>query len=461
MIVNFAERAHNHNWELDPVIRSLLDTDFYKLLMLQFIWKHFPKTRVEFSLFNRHPAVRMADIIHIDEFKMQLQHVRGLRFRKSELVWLAGNTFYGRRGIFEPAFLEWLEHDFHLSDYRLSVQDGQIQLSFEGSWTETTMWELYSLAILDEMKTRANLKTLSEFGLDILYARAKTKLWNKIERLRGVPGLHVADFGTRRRHSFLWQEYVVVAMAANLGASFIGTSNAFLAHKHDLEAIGTNAHEIPMVMAALAPNDEALKASQYRVLELWQQTYEGSLRVMLPDTFGTTQFLAGAPDWVAEWTGQRADSKDPFVAGDEFIAWLKARGKDPREKLLIASDTLDVDQILGLHSYFGGTPAPGVTVSDFRNAADFLDREKWTPERRIRFSAGWGTLLTNDFRGCDPNDGGGFDPIGLICKVSTVEGRPAVKLSDNYSKALGPPSEIERYRRVFGSLGMSNTPVVA
>ena len=79
------------------------------------------------------------------------------------------------------------------------------------------MWELYALAILDELKTRAQLKTLSEFGLDILYARAKTKLWNKIERLRGVPGLSVADFGTRRRHSFLWQEYVVVAMAANLG----------------------------------------------------------------------------------------------------------------------------------------------------------------------------------------------------------------------------------------------------
>jgi nicotinate phosphoribosyltransferase len=83
MIINLAERAHNHNWELDPVIRSLLDTDFYKLLMLQFIWKHFPHTHVAFSLFNRHPAVRIADIIHIEEFKVQLQHVRGLRFRKS------------------------------------------------------------------------------------------------------------------------------------------------------------------------------------------------------------------------------------------------------------------------------------------------------------------------------------------------------------------------------------------
>ena len=119
MIVNFAERAHNHNWELDPVIRSLLDTDFYKLLMLQFIWKHFPNTRVEFSLFNRHAWVRVADTVNIEEFKVQLQHVRGLRFRMSELVWLAGNMFYGRRGIFEPAFLEWLERDFRLSDYPL------------------------------------------------------------------------------------------------------------------------------------------------------------------------------------------------------------------------------------------------------------------------------------------------------------------------------------------------------
>jgi nicotinate phosphoribosyltransferase len=461
MIINHAERAHNHNWELDPVIRSLLDTDFYKLLMLQFIWKHFPNTRVEWSLVNRHPAVRIADIIHIEEFKVQLQHVRGLHFRKSELVWLAGNTFYGRRGIFEPAFLDWLEKDFRLSDYQLRVVDGQVHLTFEGPWTATTMWELYALAILDELKTRAQLKTLSEFGLDILYARAKTKLWSKIERLRGVPELSVADFGTRRRHSFLWQEYVVVAMAANLRSSFIGTSNAFLAHKHDLEAIGTNAHEIPMVVAALANDDAELKASQYKVLELWQQTYEGALRVMLPDTFGTTQFLANAPEWVADWTGQRVDSKDPHIAGDEYIEWLKARGRDPREKLLIASDTLDVDVILGLHAYFAGKIAKGSAPSDFRNATDFYDPHKWTADRKIRFSAGWGTLLTNDFRGCNPNDGTGFDPIGLICKVSSVEGRPAVKLSDNYSKALGPPEEIERYSRVFGTTGIANAPLVA
>jgi nicotinate phosphoribosyltransferase len=461
MIVNFAERAHNHNWELDPVTRSLLDTDFYKLLMLQFIWKHYPKTPVSFSLYNRTSSVCLADMFAPEELTAQLEHVRHLRFRKSELVWLAGNTFYGQRGIFEPAFLAWLERDFRLSDYELSVKDGHFHLVFEGRWTETTMWELYALAIIDELKTRANLKRLTEFGLDILYARAKTKLWGKIEQLVGVPDLHVADFGTRRRHSFLWQEYVVEAMASNLGDAFIGTSNAFLAHKHDLEAIGTNAHEIPMVLAALAPDDVALRASQYRVLELWQRTYEGALLIMLPDTFGTTQFLKDAPDWAADWTGQRVDSKNPYVAGDEYIEWLKGRGRDPKEKLVIASDALDVDDILGLHAYFGGTLASGVKPSDFQGAPDFLNRAKWMPGRRARVSAGWGTLLTNDFRGCDPAGGVGFDPVSLICKVHEADGRPAVKLSDNYSKAMGPPSEIERYRRVFGTAGVSNTPVIA
>jgi len=460
VIINLARRAHNHNWELDPITRSLLDTDFYKLLMLQFIWKHFPKTNASFSLINRSVQVRLGDLIDVDELREQLEQTRKLRFNKSELIWLAGNTFYGRRGIFEPAFLEWLERDFQLSRYELEVRDGQFALSFHGLWTETTMWEIYALSAINELKTRASVKHLSEFELDILYARAKTKLWEKMERLRGVPSLKVSDFGTRRRHSFLWQEYVVKAMSDALGGSFSGTSNTFLAYKHNLEAIGTNAHELPMALAAMARDDEELKSSQYRLIELWQQTYHGELLILLPDTFGTTQFLRDAPDWTADWTGQRADSKDPFVAGDEYIGWLKARGRDPRDKLFIASDSLDVEQILALHAYFAGTIRDGVSPSEFRSASDFLDERKWSSQRRIRFSSGWGTLLTNDFRNCDPRGNGGFDPISLVCKLNDADGRPAVKLSDNFEKALGAPEEIERYRRVFGVENIAHAPIV-
>ncbi len=424
MNVNLAERAHNHNWKLDPIVRSLLDTDFYKLLMLQFIWKNFPKIHVTSETTNRTVSVRLAEHVPAAALIEQMEHVRQLRFRRSELIWLAGNTFYGTRSIFEPSFLEWLENDFRLSDYEVTEHDGQLTLRFSGLWTEVTMWEIYGLALLSEMKTRSALGKLSELELDILYARAKTRLWEKIEKLRQVPDVRISEFGTRRRHSFLWQEYAVLAMRAGIGPSLSGTSNTYLAYKHDLEAMGTNAHELPMALAALSNSDEELRQSQYRVLDLWQKSYGGELLILLPDTFGTTQFLEGAPDWVADWTGQRCDSKDPFVAGDEYIAWLMSRGRDASRKRLIASDGLDVDDILSLDAYFKG---------------------------RIRFSAGWGTLLTNDFRGCHPRGEHDFEPISLVCKVMTVEGRPAVKLSDNAYKSTGPADEIERYRRVFGT----------
>jgi len=460
VIVNIARRAHDHNWELDPITRSLLDTDFYKLLMLQFIWKHFPTTRASFSVFNRTTSVRLGEILGVSQVREQLEATRKLGFHKSELIWLAGNTFYGRRGIFEPAFLEWLENGFRLSEFDLAIHDGQITLSFQGLWSETTMWEIYALSAIDELKTRASLKRLSEFELDILYARAKTKLWEKMERLRGVPKLSVSDFGTRRRHSFLWHEYVVKAMSDVLGAAFAGSSNTYLAYMHDLEAIGTNGHELPMALATMANNDEQLRASQYRLLELWQQTYQGELLILLPDTFGTTQFLENAPEWVANWTGQRMDSKDPFVAGDEYIAWLERHERNPRQKRLIASDSLDVEGILGLHAYFGGKLLNGATPKDFQRADDFLDHNKWAADRRIRFSAGWGTLLTNDFRGCNPQGDEGFDPISIVCKLNDVNGRPAVKLSDNALKAVGPAAEVARYRRVFGTAGVADLTTI-
>jgi len=435
MNVNFAERAHNHNWKLDPIVRSLLDTDFYKLLMLQFIWKNFPATHVTSEVYNRTLRVRLADRIAVSSLRDQLDHVRGLRLRRSELVWLTGNTFYGTRQIFQPDFLDWLEHDFRLSDYEIHEHDGQLAITFSGLWTEVTMWEVYALAIVSEMKTRAALSTLNELELDVLYARAKTRLWDKIELLRAVEGLRLSDFGTRRRHSFLWQEYCVQALSTALGENLTGTSNTALAYKHDLEAIGTNAHELPMAMAAIASrgSDADLRGSQYKVLELWARSYDNELLITLPDTFGTTQFLQGAPEFVARWTGQRVDSKDPFAAGDEYIAWLISRGQNPRSKRLIASDGLDATKIVRLHEYFNG---------------------------RIRFSAGWGTLLTNDFRECHPRGEDTFEPISLVCKLTSADGVPTVKLSDNPNKSTGPADAIERYRRVFGSPVLAEEPVL-
>ena len=166
--------------------------------------------------------------------------------------------------------------------------------------------------------------------------------------------LRLSDFGTRRRHGFLWQRWCVEAVKEGLGPSFTGTSNVLLAMDNDLEAIGTNAHELPMVAAALAKDDEELRWAPYRILDQWRQTYGGNLLIVLPDAFGTKAFLRDAPDWVADWTGFRPDSAPPIEAGEEIIAWWKQKGRDPREKLLVFSDAMDVGSIEETYHRFSG-----------------------------------------------------------------------------------------------------------
>ncbi|PTT74284.1 nicotinate phosphoribosyltransferase, partial [Pseudomonas sp. HMWF010] len=260
--MDLAKRAFDQSFHIDPIVRSLLDTDFYKLLMGQFIYERFPDVQVTFGLTNRTRSVRLADLIPEEELRAQLDHVRGLSFRPNELIWLSGATFYGQKRIFQPGFIDFL-HALQLPDYDLRKEDGQYVLTFTGSWAQTTWWEIHALSIVSELKSRAALRQRGAMELDFLYAGAKAKLLAKLKRLSSLEGLALSDFGTRRRHSFLWQEWVVLAMAQVLGERFVGTSNAFLAMKHGLDAKGTNAHELPMVLAALATDDVALKASQY------------------------------------------------------------------------------------------------------------------------------------------------------------------------------------------------------
>ncbi|GGG80110.1 nicotinate phosphoribosyltransferase [Salipiger pallidus] len=417
--MDIATRVWNHKWKIDPIVRSLIDTDFYKLLMCQSVFHNRPNVKVTFSLINRSKDVPLAKLIDEGELREQLDHIRSLSLTRGESTWLRGNTFYGKRQMFRPDFMEWFEN-LRLPPYFLERVGDQYELTFEGSWPEVMLWEIPALAVLMELRSRAVLNDMKRFELQILYARASTKLWEKIERLRDTPGVRIADFGTRRRHSFLWQDWCVQAMCEGLGENFTGTSNCLIAKNRDLEAIGTNAHELPMVYAALAENDEALARAPYDVLADWQQEHSGNLRIILPDTYGTKGFLDRAPDWLVGWTGIRIDSGAPEEGAEAAIAWWKARGEDPTQKLVIFSDGLDVDKILELKEKF---------------------------RDRVRVSFGWGTLLTNDFRGLTQDDR--LSPFSLVCKAVSADGNPTVKLSDNPNKAMGPADEIERYKRVF------------
>ena len=426
MSIDLAGRVYDHSFRIDPIIRTLLDTDFYKLLMLQMIWKLKPNTGVAFGLVNRSTSIKLATQVDRGELIAQLDHARTLRFQRNELVWLAGNTFYGKTQIFEPDFITFLG-GFKLPPYQIDEHDGQYELRFDGFWWETTMWEVPALAIINEIRARQAMKGMSRFELDVFYARAKAKLWDKIERLRLLAKegpLRLGDFGTRRRHGFLWQRWCIASLMEGLGRNFTGTSNVKHALDLGCEAIGTNAHELPMVFAAQANSDGELRRAPFDVLEAWSKLYAGNLLVLLPDTFGTTNFLAAAPDWAADWTGARPDSKPPIEAAEELIAWWRAHGRDPREKLVILSDAMTIDSI---------------------EASVRALREK------VQVSIGWGTNLTNDFVGCLPKDLPiDLKPVSLVCKVFEVDGRPAVKLSDNPAKVLGPRDEVERYTRVLG-----------
>ena len=142
-------------------------------------------------------------------------------------------------------------------------------------------------------------------------------------------------------------------------------------------------------------------------------------------------FLNNAPDWLATWTGIRIDSGDPAQGAETAINWWVSKGQDPRDKLVIFSDGLDVAEMLSLQRRFAS---------------------------RVKVSFGWGTNLTNDFRGLVPDRGLGA--FSLVCKAVSANGNPTVKLSDNPNKAVGPDDEIARYKRVFDVTGQTPLKVM-
>ncbi|MDP2593981.1 MAG: nicotinate phosphoribosyltransferase [bacterium] len=416
---------------LKPPVRSLLDTDFYKFTMGNLIWQKYRDVEVTFKLIVRDLSVPVHEIIPQAFLVKCLDHARTLKLDYTDLSYLRGMRVYGAN-MFCEGYTEFLE-TFKLPPYRLRKGKDGYELTFSGPWVEVSMWETIALAIISELYYRARMENMTDLDLDILYSRAKDRIYSKLEKLQRHPDIRFADFGQRRRHSFLWQQWVLKLCREMMGKQFTGTSNTWMAARHKVMPIGTNAHELPMVLAALAEDDEQLRQSQYEILPQWEALYGSGLRVFLPDTFGTEQFLESAPESLAhEWRGMRQDSGNPIRIGHRYIEFLRRHGVDPKEKLIIFSDGLDVDPMIQLYEEFAG---------------------------QVGIGFGWGTLLTNDFALCYPRDPL-FRPFSMVCKVVLANGRPCVKLSDNIHKATGPAEEIARYTRIFGSAGRSAEAVI-
>ncbi len=397
-----------------PIIESLLDLDFYKFTMGQMVFLKYRDVPVVYSLVNRTRQVRLAEFIDASELRSELDHVRSVRLNNSELHYLRGTNEYGER-MFRESYLEFLR-GLELPPYQLEEVDGSFRLQFRGAWSEAIYWETVALAIVNELYNRSLMKPLSRFERDLVFARGKMRLAEKIRVLRGRPEISFIDFGTRRRFSRDWQHYVDRTLAEEMPAQFLGTSSAESAMLHGLVPMGTSAHELTMVMSGIMhDSDDLIRASHNRVLQDWWDLYGWGLSVAVTDTYGSEFFFRDMEESQARaWKGLRHDSGDPFEFGEKAIRFYEGHGIDPREKLLIFSDGLELPIILALSRRFHG---------------------------RIKLSYGWGTNLTNDL---------GFEPISIVVKAIEANGHRTVKLSDNLAKATGSREDIERFKRIFG-----------
>lgn len=419
--MNWLQAFHD---DLDaPVIVSPLDNDVYKFTMGQFVFHRFGSVPVRYGLTNRTRSVRLADIVDEGELRRELDRLQALRFTERHLRQLRGTLVYSER-LFREDYLQHLAQ-LEFPPYELRVVDGQYDIQCEGRWADAIYWEVPALAIVKQLYRRALLRRLSRMEREAVFADGVRRLVEKIRLLRANSHVTFSEFGTRRRFSRKWQDYVIEMLAEELPKQFRGPSNFDAAVRYGLEPMGTNAHEIYMVMACIMHDtDDLLRESVQRVLREWWSEYGVGLSIFLPDTFGTPSYLdLITPEQARAWKGMRQDSMDPVEFGEREIAFYDHHGVDPRSKIYLPSDGLVVPQMIALGTRF---------------------------HQRLLTTFGWGTDATDDLG--FPEGIPGSASVSLVVKAIEANGHPCVKISDNPAKAMGPVSEVERYQRVFHSV---------
>ena len=386
-----------------PIITSLLDTDFYKFTMGNFAFKCYPDVKVKYAFKNRTTSVKLANFIDTDELLYQLDCVASLRFTMDELNYLEKMEFFSRDYL---RFLNTLK----MPPIYVDEEDGQLNIETEGNWSEAIFWETFVLSIVNEMYYKHKSHYVP--GYLGIY---KDRLNKKIEIINQNP-FSFLEFGTRRRYSKQIQDDVIWNLQGRVSSScFKGTSNVYFAKKYGLIPKGTMGHEAFMVLAGINDyNNDMLAISHDRMLYLWQCLYGKDLSIALTDTFGTDFFFKDFTKEKAEfWNGLRQDSGDPIEFGYKAIKFYKDKNIDPKKKVVIFSDGLNIDKILELEKEF---------------------------KDKLITGYGWGTNLTNDL---------GFDPLSIVMKAVGANKRPLVKLSDNLAKSVGDKKTVENYKNLF------------
>ena len=387
------------------IIESLLDTDLYKFSMMQVVLHHYPAAQVEYRFKCRTPSIDL--VPYIDEIRAELTSLCSLRFGTEELDYLRAMRFI------KSDFVDFLGL-FQLNAKYVTIApaeagNGEIEIRIRGPWLHTILFEVPLLAIVNEVYFR---NTQPEHDL----AEGRRRLQAKIGLLHGTAGYEhcrIADYGTRRRFSRIWHEEVLVALRDGLGTQLAGTSNVWYAWKLGLTPLGTLAHEYLQAHQALGPR---LRDSQVAALEAWAKEYRGDLGIALSDVYGLDAFLRDFDmSFCKLFDADRHDSGDPFDWGERMLAHYRANRVDPRSKVLVFSDGLDIPKVMQLYEHFRG---------------------------RCLLAFGVGTNLSNDT---------GPEPLNIVIKMVRCNGQPVAKLSDSPGKNMCDDEAYVTYlRQVFG-----------
>jgi len=398
---------------------TLLDNDLYKLTMMQAVFELYPDAEVEYRFTNRGVKredgtvdKHMATEDFLRRLRSRVESLRGVHFDEAELHWLKTLGFF----IFKPGFLAFLR-TFSLnpddvlitrcqggSDSPLSINkswkmpEQELVIRITGNWYEIILWEVPLLAMISETYYETVDKDWSYIG------QGKSAR-NKVDTLeRG--GCYYADFGTRRRRSFLNQENFVETAREHTDGHFIGTSNMYLAMKYGLKPIGTAAHELTMAHMVLS----GIKHCNKYAMEAWQKVYNGDLGIALTDTITSEAFFDDFDPILSRcFDGIRQDSGCPLTFTDMAVDHYKKFGIDPKTKTIIYSDGLTAEKAVEI--------------------------KKYADKKGIKSGFGIGTFFTNQAFIDSP-------ALNIVIKMYSLNGVPVVKLSDSPGKATGDPDAI-------------------
>lgn len=378
-----------------PFIESLLETDLYKFSMGQAIYHQFSDYKTTWTFKCRNEDVFFTPEM-VEEIKDQIQAYCTLRFTEDELAYLENIKWI--KGSYVDFLRLW---EPRYEDFTITTEgDRGLTIETKGTWLNTSMYEIPTLAIVNEVYFRM------AYDYNVLHESFKERLEAKIQTL--ISGEHrignFSEFGARRRLSAEAQELAVRRLAEEnskfVDSNCVGTSNVYLAKKYNLIPVGTMAHE--WIMCVGQGNHKHNPAySNWFALDAWVKEYGVLNGTALTDTITTDCFLKDFQlTYATLFSGVRHDSGCPYEWGDKMIEHYKSLGIDPTTKTLLFSDSLNFEKATKIKDYFAG---------------------------KVKVAFGIGTYISNDT--C-------VSPLNIVMKTTLCNGMDVAKISDVKGKGM-------------------------